>query len=199
MPVQKPSSGAQARSRPGCTAALTWVPEAQLVAAGLEQAAAAVEADQGVRRRSCCLDAAGQEVGRAEEVRDERGPGPFEQLAGGVELLDQAVAHHRDAVRHDQRLFLIVRHVDDGQAEFLLDGLDLDLELVAELLVQRAQRLVHEDDRRAVDQCPAQRDTLLLAAGQLARLAAAEPGQARRSPASPRPAGGSRPWPPRAA
>ncbi len=150
----------------------------EVVAARLDQAATVVEADQGVCV-GVLLDAAGQEVGRAEEVRDEGRLGPLEQLPGGVELLDQPVAHHRDAIRHDQRLFLIVRHIDDGQAEFLLDGLDLDLELVTQLLVQGTERFVHEDDRRAVDQRPAERDPLLLTTGQLTRLAAAEPGQAR--------------------
>ncbi|GAQ68276.1 hypothetical protein SsS58_08735 [Streptomyces scabiei] len=157
------------------------------MAAGLEQSAVVVEADQGVVA-VVLFDAAGQEVGRAQEVRHERRLGPLEEFPGGVELLDQAVAHHRDAVRHHQRLFLIVRHIDDGQAEFLLDGLDLHLQLVTQLLVQRAERFVHQDDRRAVDQRPAQGDPLLLTTGQLARLAAAEPGQARDLQRLPHPA-----------
>ena len=52
-----------------------------------------------------------------------------------------------------------------------MDALDLELHLVAQLLVERAERLVHQDDRRAVDEAARERDALLLAAGQLARIA----------------------------
>ena len=53
----------------------------------------------------------------------------------------------------------------------LLDRLQLDLHLLAELEVERAQRLVEEQHPRPVDQRPGQGDALPLAAGELARLA----------------------------
>ena len=53
----------------------------------------------------------------------------------------------------------------------LLDRLELDLHLLAELEVERAERLVEEQDPRPVDQRPGERDALALAARQLARLA----------------------------
>ena len=43
-------------------------------------------------------------------------------------------------------------HVDEGDADLLLDGLQLDLHLLAELEVERAERLVEEQDARPVDQ-----------------------------------------------
>ena len=52
---------------------------------------------------------------------------------------------------------------------------DLELERLAELPVEGAQRLVHEQQPRLEDDGPGQRDALLLAAGQLPRIAIAEP------------------------
>ena len=97
--------------------------------------------------------------------------------AGPPSLLDPALAEHRDAVAHRQRLFLVVRDVDERDAHLPLHPLQLELHLLAELEVQRAERLVEQQHLRLVDDGPGQRDPLALAAGQLGRLAAAEPGQ----------------------
>ena len=53
----------------------------------------------------------------------------------------------------------------------LLDPLELDLHLPAQLEVEGAERLVEQQHVRAVDQGPRERDALLLAAGELVRLA----------------------------
>jgi len=58
-----------------------------------------------------------------------------------AELLDHAVAHHRDPVGHRQRLLLVVGDVDERDADLALDPLQLDLHLLAQLQVQRAERL----------------------------------------------------------
>ena len=64
----------------------------------------------------------------------------------------RAVVEHRDPVRHGQRLGLVVRDIDDGHAEPLVDVLDLELHLLAQLLVERAQRLVHQHQLGLEDQ-----------------------------------------------
>jgi hypothetical protein len=58
-----------------------------------------------------------------------------------------------------------------------LHPLQLELHLLAQLEVQRAERLVQQQHVRLVHDGPGQGDALALAAGQLSRLAAAEPGQ----------------------
>jgi hypothetical protein len=58
---------------------------------------------------------------------------------------------------------------------FLLDALQLDLHLLAELEVERAERLVEQQDLRVVDDRAGERDPLALAAGQLRRLALHQP------------------------
>ena len=63
--------------------------------------------------------------------------------------------------------------VDEGQADLLLDALELDLHLPAQLEVEGTERLVEEQDVGPVDQGPRQRDALLHATGELVRLLAA--------------------------
>ena len=50
-----------------------------------------------------------------------------------------------------------------------VDILDLELKLVAQLLVESAERLVHQDDMRLENEGACKRDALLLAAGKAAR------------------------------
>jgi hypothetical protein len=49
-------------------------------------------------------------------------------------------AHDSDAISEDERLLLIVRHVDDGEAEGAPNALDLELHLLAQLAVESAAR-----------------------------------------------------------
>ena len=95
---------------------------------------------------------------------------------GVGELLDVAVEHDRDAVAHGHRLFLVVGDEDEGDAELALEQLELDLHLLAQLAVERAERLVEEQHAGPVDERPGERDALLLAARQLPRLAVRELG-----------------------
>ena len=98
-------------------------------------------------------------------------------LGRRADLLDLAVVEDRDAVAHRERLFLVVRDVDERDADLLLDPLQLGLHLLAELEVERAERLVEQEHLRAVDDRAGERDPLALAAGELRRLAAAEPAE----------------------
>ncbi len=60
----------------------------------------------------------------------------------------------------------------------MLDPLQLELHLLAELHVERAERLVEEQRGRPVDEGAREGDPLLLAARELARAAATEPFEA---------------------
>ena len=55
--------------------------------------------------------------------------------------------------------------------DIALDSLQLDLKLLAELEVERAERLVEQQHRGPVDERARERHALLLAARELARLA----------------------------
>ena len=67
-----------------------------------------------------------------------------------------------------------MRDVHEGDADLLLDALELDLQLLAQAQVERAERLVEEQRPRAVDQRAGERDALPLAAGELGGLALGE-------------------------
>ncbi len=68
-------------------------------------------------------------------------------------------------------------HVDERDPDLLLDPLELDLHLLAQLEVQRPERFVEQEDGGLVDQRPGERDALRLAARDLGRLARLVPGQ----------------------
>ena len=67
-----------------------------------------------------------------------------------------------------------MRDVDERRLGAHLDALELVLQLLSQLQVERAERLVEEQRRGAVDQGPRESDALLLAAGELAGLALLE-------------------------
>ena len=129
------------------------------------------------------LRGAGHEVGDAEEVRDVGGRGVLVDLMRGSDLDDPPCRHHRDAVGHRQGLLLVVRHVDERDADLLLEGLQLDLQRLAELRVEGAERLVEQEHRGVEDQRSRERDTLLLSPGELRRpplLVSLEPDERER-------------------
>ena len=111
------------------------------------------------------------------KLGDEPRRRPFVEDLGIAELLVVALVHHGDPIGHRHRLLLVVGHVDERDPDLLLDPLELDLHLLAELEVEGAERLVEEEDRRPVDQGPGEGDPLRLAAGDLGRLARLKAGQ----------------------
>ena len=111
------------------------------------------------------------------EAGDELARRPLVDLGRRPDLLDLAVVEHGEAVAHRQRLLLVVRHVDERNAELLLDPLQLDLELLAELEIEGAERLVEQQRLRPVHERTGERDTLSLSARELRRLPVPEPFQ----------------------
>ena len=81
-------------------------------------------------------------------------------------------------MRERERLGLIMGDVNECDADFLLQIDELDLHFLAQLRIERGQRLIEQQHRRLRDQRAAQRDALLLPAGELVRIALAEALQA---------------------
>jgi hypothetical protein len=115
----------------------------------------------GTRR----IDAAGEEVAVADELSDEAIDRPVVDLERRSDLFDFAVGEHRHPVRHRHRLGLIVRHIDHGDADLAMDTLDLDLHLLAQVLVERAEGLVEQQHIGIEHEAARERHPLLLAAG----------------------------------
>ena len=92
--------------------------------------------------------------------------------------------HDAHARRQRHRLLLIVRDHDESDAETLLDVEQLELRALAQLAVERGQRLIEEQQLGTLGERARQRDPLALAAGELVRLAARVRRSSARSPGS---------------
>ena len=89
-----------------------------------------------------------------------------EHLLGRAALLDDAVLHDDDAVAQGHGLRLVVGHVDKGGVDPVAQLDDLRPHLVAELGVQVAEGLVHQQDLGLPHDGPANGHALALAAGE---------------------------------
>jgi len=107
----------------------------------------------------------------AEKAPHEEGLRCLIEIFSGAHLLDTAVVEDSDAVRHRQRLFLVVRHVDERRPHLAVNALDLRLQPLAQLLVERAERLVHQQHAGLVDERAREGHALLLAAGEFRGVA----------------------------
>ena len=103
-----------------------------------------------------------------------REPGILVDVRRRADLHDLAVVHDADAGRERHRLLLVVGHDHEGDAELVLDVQQLELRVLAQLLVERGERLVEQQELRALDERARERDALALAAGELVRHALAE-------------------------
>ena len=86
----------------------------------------------------------------------------------------RALAEHGDAVAEREGLGDVVGHEHDGRAQPALQLGELHLQLGAHQRVDRAEGLVHQQHRRLGGERAGHPDTLLLAAGQLSRVAGGE-------------------------
>jgi hypothetical protein len=115
-----------------------------------------------------------EEVRGADEPRHEGRRRRIVDLFRRAHLFEAPATHHRDAIGHGERLFLIVGHEDERDPDLALDALQLALHMTAQRQVERGEGLVQQERARLVDEGARERDTLALAAGELARTAAGE-------------------------
>ena len=121
----------------------------------------------GSSRRRARRDAAVKPVGAADEGGDEGGARLHVDLVGRALLLDPAAVHHDDPVGEAHRLVLVVGDDDGGRADGGQDLLQLEAQLLAQLGVERRQRLVEQHQLGPGRQHAGQRHPLLLAAAHL--------------------------------
>ncbi len=127
-----------------------------------------------VRARPIAREFSAEHVRGADELVYEQRRRPVIDLGRRGHLLDTSARHHGDAVRHRERLLLVVRDQNRGDAVLALQPLHLDLHVEAQVLVERAKRLIEQQNLRIDREAARQRDALLLAAGELTRLALRE-------------------------
>ena len=101
--------------------------------------------------------------------------GVLDDLARRADLRDpRALLQDHDLVAEQERLVDVVRDEHDRLVELALQADELLLQVGAHDGVDRAERLVHEQDVRIGRESARDADALLLAAGQLARVALGE-------------------------
>ena len=66
-------------------------------------------------------DAAIEKIGLADKLGDKRRPRVLIDLGRCAQLRHAAIGHDRDAIRHRQGFFLVVRDVDERGAELLVE------------------------------------------------------------------------------
>jgi hypothetical protein len=115
-----------------------------------------------------------EDVAHAEEVGDRGAARSAVDLVGRADLDDAAVLHHRDAVGQRERLLLVVRDVDGGEPESLLQLAQVAAQAMAQAGVEVGQRLVEQHDRRLHHDAAGERDALHLATREQARAAVGE-------------------------
>ena len=76
-----------------------------------------------------------------------------------------AAVHHCDAVRHGHGFYLVVCHINGGDAEVFLQVFNLAAHSQTKARIQIGQGLVKEQHIRFLDQSAPQGDPLLLPAG----------------------------------
>ena len=117
---------------------------------------------------------AGQAVGAAEELVDEGRGRPVVDLPRAADLLDLALAHEDHLVGELERFFLVVGDEDAGEAETPVQITQPAAQVLPDLGIERAERLVEQEDARLDRQRPGERHPLPLAARKLVRIAARE-------------------------
>jgi hypothetical protein len=92
---------------------------------------------------------------------------PLEQRIGAADLHRAAAGHHHHLVGKGQRFHLVVRDVDQGQLQLVVDLLELAPQLPLQVRVDHGQRLVEQHGAHVfTHQAAAQADLLLGVGGQ---------------------------------
>src|SRR5581483_5360040 len=83
---------------------------------------------------------------RADEMADEGVGRALEQFDRRPDLDDLAVLHYDDLVGESERLGLVVRYIDHGAQDALVEFLQLRAENPLQMRIDHRQRLVEHDD-----------------------------------------------------
>ena len=81
-------------------------------------------------------DATLEQVGGTDEITDIGIDRPGVDALWAAFLHDSSLPHHDDLIAHDQRLCLVMSDVDGGDADFMLDALELYTHLLAQLEIE---------------------------------------------------------------
>ena len=83
-----------------------------------------------------------EEVRFADKLRDELRRRAFVNFERRSDLQHVPRIHNGDVIRHGKRFALIVRHVDERYADFIVQIVEIDEEICAKLCVECGKRFV---------------------------------------------------------
>ena len=92
------------------------------------------------------------------------------QILRRIDLLHNTILHDDDSGTKGHSLRLVMRDIDDGCTQSLMQLGDLGSHLDTKLCIQVGERLIHQEDLRVTDNCTSHCDTLSLSAGKSLRL-----------------------------
>src|SRR5262245_38236683 len=107
---------------------------------------------------------AGEDRRLADEIGDEQGRRVEIDAVRAADLLDPALIHHRNQIGEREGLALVMRDEDEGAADLLMDAAQFLLHLVAQLEIERCERLIEEQYLGPHDERAGKSNPLLLAA-----------------------------------
>ncbi len=110
----------------------------------------------------------------ADEVLHKGGLRLLVDLLRRTDLLQAALVEHDHAVGELERLLLVVRHEHRGDVDLLVQLAQPAAQFLAHLGVERAERLVEQEDARLDGERARERHALALPARKLRRIAMAE-------------------------
>src|SRR4051794_1954931 len=110
----------------------------------------------------------------AQEARDEFARRLSRDFGRCCELLDSALVKQRDSVSEREGFLLVVSDEDRGEAELVVDLAQRAPKFAPDLGVERAERLVEQQDAGLARERSGEGNALALAARELARVALAE-------------------------
>ena len=84
------------------------------------------------------------------------------ELHRRTELLQVALVQHGNAVTHRHRFHLVMGDIERGGTQAALQGDDLGAGAIAQLGVEVAEGLIHQEHRGLAGDCPPQGHPLLL-------------------------------------
>ena len=105
--------------------------------------------------------------------------GCLDQVAGSPDLQEASILEHRDPVAEAKRLINVMRDHDHGLVETLLEIEKVPLQLVTCHRVQRAKRLVEQNDFGVGREGSGKGHALSLSAGQFHGIAGPEPSRVK--------------------
>src|SRR6185295_16713390 len=82
---------------------------------------------------------------RTDKIGDEHARRPIVDLLRCADLFDPALIHHGDAVGRRHRLELIMRYIDRGRIDTVVQVAQLAAHQAAEFGIERSQRLIHQE------------------------------------------------------